>query len=62
MAAPAAVVADAYEGPLVVERCADLPAADLDALRNAVLAMSPEERAYKGVRGDYRKILAQLGG
>lgn len=43
-----------------VENCADLPPQDLEALINAVVSMSEEERAYKGIQGDFKSIVGSL--
>ncbi len=43
-----------------VERCRDLPLSDRTALRTAIAAMGPEERAYKGVAANFDRIIEQL--
>lgn len=43
-----------------VERCCNLPLSDRVALRDAVTAMGPEERAYKGVAANFDRIIEQL--
>jgi hypothetical protein len=42
------------------ERCSELPSSDRAALSAAIEAMSPEERAYKGIAGDYGHIIEQI--
>jgi len=43
-----------------IERCAELPQSDRATLRSAIEAMGPEERAYKGIKGNSRGILRLL--
>lgn len=43
-----------------VERCKELPLSDRAVLRDAVTAMGPEERAYKGIAANFDRIIEQL--
>ena len=43
-----------------IERCGDLPPNDRAALRAAIAAMGPEERAYKGVAANFDRVIEQL--